>query len=390
MPVNRVLIVDDDARICRIIKRVADDLGIESLTTDRSALFMSAYLQYEPNVVLMDLQMPRIDGIELLRWLANNDSEAAIILVSGIDKSIIQTTMNLGISLGLNMAGLLTKPIEICDARALLEKQFEPVERGRDDDVEITFEELSLAIDQNQLVVHYQPKMLLRTNEVVGAEALVRWQHPTYGLLYPDTFIPVAEKSRALIGRMTESVLKSVFHDEHQWRKYGEKLSVSVNLSARSLNDRGLPDRIDGLLREHNFDPRQLVLELTESAAMDDPSLTMEVLSRLRLKNIRLSIDDFGTGYSSLLHLYRLPFNELKIDKSFVMNALEDKEAASIVRITIDLAHSLGLTVVAEGIENQKTYDWLNEIGCEIGQGYFISKPIDALSFLDWLKKHSD
>ncbi len=386
---NRVLIVDDDQRICRIIKRVADDLDIDSMTTDKPALFMSAYLGYEPNLILMDLQMPRLDGVELLRFLAQNDCAAAIILVSGMDKSVIETTTNLGKTLGLHMAGSLNKPIEISDVKALLEKQFEPVERSSGDELRIAEDELSQAIDQNQLVVHYQPQVFLQTGEVVGVEALVRWQHPIHGLLYPDTFIPVAENSENLISQIMEFVLEAVLRDETERQKQGANLSISVNLSAQSLSDLKLPDRIHKLLQAHHFDPQMLVLELTESAAMDDPSLTMDVLTRLRLKNIKLSIDDFGTGYSSLLHLYRLPFNEMKIDKSFVMKSLADEEAAAIVRITVELARSLGLTVVAEGIENQETYDWLNKLGCDIGQGYFISKPVDAQSFLDWLQQYN-
>lgn len=386
---NRVLIVDDDIRICRIIKRVADNLGIASLTTNKPALFMSAYLGYEPNLIFLDLQMPGLDGVELLRFLAENDSTATIVLVSGMDKSVIETTVSLGISLGLNMAGSLIKPIEISDAKALLEKQFEHSERIPEDDLRITEDELSSAIEQDQLVVHYQPKVLLRTGEVIGAEALVRWQHPIHGLLYPDSFIPIAEESTELIGRLTDSVLETACRDKTEWNKLGLSLNVSVNLSVRSLSDLRLPDRIQALLQTHDIDPRSIVLEVTESAAMDDPSLTMDVLTRLRLKNIRLSIDDFGTGYSSLLHLYRLPFNEMKIDKSFVMKSLEDEEAAAIVRITIDLARSLDLTIVAEGVENQETYDWLKTIACDIGQGYFISKPVDAQLFLNWLQHYN-
>ncbi len=385
---NRVLIVDDDQRICRIIKRVADSIGVESMTTNKAEWFISAYLGYEPNVVLMDLQMPNIDGVELLRFLAKNDSAAAIILVSGMDKSVIETTESLGLSLGLNMAGILRKPVDINDVKSMLERQFGPFKKKDNNDVRISAHELSEAIDQNQLVVHYQPKVQLQTGQLIGTEVLVRWQHPSHGLLYPDAFISVAEGSIELIGRLTVFVLNTALRKAVEWRDQGMHLSLSLNLSATSLVDLKLPDTIHDILQIHGFDPNMCVLEITESVAMEDPSRTMDILTRFRLKNIRLSIDDFGTGYSSLVQLYRLPFNEIKIDKSFVMKSMQDEEAAAIVRITIDLGHSLGLTVVAEGIEDQETYDWLKELGCEIGQGYFISKPINARRFPIWVQQH--
>lgn len=385
---NRVLVVDDDQRICRIIKRIADSVGVESMTTDKAEWFISAYLNFEPNVVFMDLQMPHIDGVELLRFLAENDSTAAIILITGMDRSVVETTESLGLSLGLNMAGSLSKPIDIDDAKSILERQFGPFKKKDNNDVRISADELSEAIDQNQLVVHYQPTVQLQTGKLIGTEVLVRWQHPIHGLLYPDAFISVAEGSIELIGRLTDFVLNTALRRAIEWRDQGMHLSLSLNLSATSLVDLKLPDTIRGILQIHDFDPNMCVMEITESVAMEDPSRTMDILTRFRLKNIRLSIDDFGTGYSSLVQLYRLPFNEMKIDKSFVMKSIQDEEAAAIVRITIDLGHSLGLTVVAEGIENQETYDWLKELGCDIGQGYFISKPIDARRFPIWMQQH--
>ncbi|MCH7816557.1 MAG: EAL domain-containing response regulator [Proteobacteria bacterium] len=386
---NRVLIIDDDKRICRIIKRVADDLGVDSLAIDNPAEFESAYLRYEPNIILMDLQMPRLDGIELLRKLAEQHSEAAIILVSGMDRSVLETTDELGKSLGLNMVGVLNKPIDIDDLKIILEKNFDPLKERRTQSLALTAEDLKKAIAENELVVHYQPQISLASGNVIGAEALVRWQHPEHGLVFPDSFIPLAEESRELIGPLTYSVIETVLQDDVARRGSGVELNISINLSPRLLSDLSLPDKVDGLLAKYQFDPNRLLLEVTESGAMEDPSLTMDILTRLRLKNIRLSLDDFGTGFSSLVQLYRMPFNEIKVDKSFVMKVSKDKEAAAIARLTVDLGHSLGLEVVAEGIEDQYTYDWLKELGCEIGQGYFISRPVDVDQFSKWMDDHS-
>ena len=389
MTENRVLIMDDDQRICRMLKRVSDDLDVESFMIDNPELFESAYLDHEPNVILLELQMPKLDGVELLRKLTDHQSKAAIILVSGMDKNVLKTTEDLGKSLGMNMAGFLNKPIDINEAKTILEKHFEPIKEHSTKNLKVSDDELSQAIEQNELIVHYQPQINLKSGEFVGVEALVRWQHPTHGLLFPDIFIPLAEKNQKLISQLTYSVLKTALQDDMIRRQHRMKLKVSVNLSAKLLSDLSLPDRVQKILNTYHLDPHWLQMELTESGAMEDPSLTMDILTRLRLKNIKLSIDDFGTGFSSLVQLYRLPFNEIKIDKSFVMKAMVDEEAASIVRITIELGHSLGLEVVTEGIEDQETFDWLKELGCDIGQGYFISRPVDADSLVSCVKEYN-
>lgn len=386
---NRVLIIDDDQRICRIIKRVADDLGIESFAIDNPELFEATILDFQPNIIFMDLQMPKLDGVELLRKLADQHSEAAIILASGMDKSVIETTGELGNSLGLNMAGFLQKPIEIDTMIAILQRPFETVTTQAPKSIKVTEEELEKAITQNELVVHYQPQIHLSSGKIVGLEALVRWQHPEHGLLLPDVFIPMAEQKKELIDLLTYSVLDNVLHNSTLKKIITSDIKVSINLSARMLHDLSLPDKVAKVLAEHDFDPDRLVVEITESGAMEDPALTMDILTRLRLKNIRLSIDDFGTGFSSLVQLYRMPFNEIKVDKSFVMKAMDDKEAATIVRTTIELGHGLGLKVVAEGIEGKETLDWLKELGCDIGQGYFISRPVDVDNLESWVKEYS-
>ena len=389
MSKNRVLIIDDDQRICRLIKRVADDLGIESFATDNPELFEPANLGFEPNIIFMDLQMPKLDGVELLRKLAEQHSKAAIVLASGMDKSVIETTEELGKVLGLNMSGFLQKPINIDKVTEIMERQIEIVPIKTRKYFNVTEEELAKAMKQNELAVHYQPQVHLASGKIVGLEALVRWQHPEHGLIFPDVFIPLAEQNKDLIELLTYSVLNNVLQSRTLEKEITSDLNVSINLSAAMLHDLSLPDKVTKMLAEHDFDPSRLIVEITESGAMEDPSLTMDILTRLRLKNIRLSIDDFGTGFSSLVQLYRMPFNEIKVDKSFVMKAMTDKEAAAIVRITIDLGHSLGLKVVAEGVEDQETYDWLKKLGCDIGQGYFISRPVDAVNLESWIKEYS-
>lgn len=386
---KRVLIVDDDPRICRIIKRVAAGLDIESKATIDSKIdFWLEMSQFEPTDIFVDLQMPQVDGVQILRFLADAKSTAAIILVSGMDRSVIETSEELGKSLGLNMAGILVKPVDIDEIRAMLLRDFDAPEKSHQQSLKFSEEELFQAIKNKELVVHYQPQIELATDKVMGMEALVRWQHPTHGLVFPDDFIPLAENNDNLISELTFAVLDTVLQEELLQRDDIHKLNLSMNLSARMLSDLSLPDQFEKMLKDHHFSPDQLLIEVTESGAMEDPAITMDILTRFRIKGFRLSLDDFGTGYSSMVQLYRLPFNEIKVDKSFVMQIMSNEEAASITRLTIELGHSLGLEVVAEGVEDQQTYDWLKSLGCEIGQGYLISRALDAASFASWLDEY--
>ena len=244
--------------------------------------------------------------------------------------------------------------------------------------------ELREAIEQNQLVLHFQPKVEIRSGRIIGNEALVRWQHPRLGMLPPDEFIMAAEHT-GLIGPLTQWVLIDALTKCQGARREGIQLRVSINLSARSLHDPQLPKMIEQALNAVDAEPAMLMLEVTESAIVLDPKRAEENLVALSRMGISLSIDDFGTGYTSLSSIKRLPVNEIKIDKSFVTNMLTDKQDATIVRTIIDLGHNFGLTVVAEGVETQEVYDTLSNLGCDLIQGYLISKPLPCEQLKKWL-----
>ena len=246
--------------------------------------------------------------------------------------------------------------------------------------------ELREAIQTDQLSLHYQPKIDHGTQRVVGLEALVRWNHPQRGFLSPDKFVPLAEEA-GLIGALTHWVLKTALRQSAQLRAQGHALTVAVNLSARNLHDMELPATVMTLLTESGVAAKDLTLEITESAVMSNPSDGLIILTQLDRMGVTLSIDDFGTGYSSLAYLKQLPVDELKIDKSFVMDMEENESDAVIVRSTIDLAHNLGLKVTAEGVETQGAWDVLTALGCDKSQGYFMSKPLPAEKLLVWLKE---
>jgi diguanylate cyclase (GGDEF)-like protein len=248
--------------------------------------------------------------------------------------------------------------------------------------------ELREGVAAGQLVVHYQPKCDAATGRLVGLEALVRWQHPTRGLVYPDEFIGIAENT-GLIGTLTLEVLDQALATARRLRDGGQPLSVAVNLSVRVLTDLELPRQVAGLLGHWGVPPELLTLEVTETSIMVDPTRTMTVLGLLRDLGVVLSIDDFGTGYSSLAYLKRLEANELKIDKSFVFAMTTNSNDAVIVRSTIELGHNLGLKLVAEGVEDAETWSMLKALGCDVIQGYHLSRPIPPELLDAWVASYA-
>jgi diguanylate cyclase len=252
--------------------------------------------------------------------------------------------------------------------------------------------ELRNAVTMNQFVLHYQPKVSMKSRRVLGAEALIRWQHPSLGLLYPDRFIPEAERT-GLIEPMTVWVLDEALHQCRRWIEAAGPddptgLSIAVNLSTHSLLDASLVDTVGKALSRWEVPPGSLDLEITETIIMTDPKRARRVLTELAAMGVTLSIDDFGTGYSSLAYLRDLPVHQLKIDRTFIEYMENDSEDAVIVRAVVDLARNLGLQTVAEGVEDVTTWERLTELGCDSAQGYYLARPMTAELFWGWLKEH--
>lgn len=245
--------------------------------------------------------------------------------------------------------------------------------------------DLTKAIEADELELYFQPKVDAKNAKVVSSEALLRWNHPNKGFISPEFIIEVAEQS-GLIQRVTEWVIEKAIKQICSWQEQGIDISVGVNLSVFNLRNPKLINTIQSLLKKYNLEPKKLILEVTESLMMLDPELAADVLTKLNEMGLYISIDDFGTGFSSLAYLKNLPVQELKIDRSFVMNIATDKSDLSIVKSTIELAHNLGLSVVAEGVENQESWNILNSFSCDIIQGYHISKPLTNDDFLVWYK----
>ena len=259
------------------------------------------------------------------------------------------------------------------------------IKKSPDEDLHIALKtELRQAIEKEQLVLYYQPKINHKTNRVIGVEALVRWQHPTRGLIPPDSFIPLAEQT-GLIRPLTAWVLEQAVSQCAKLHNLGMLLTMAINLSTINLKDPDLPQRIAAVLEKYKLGARWLELEITESAVMDDTMRTVQVLSELDALGTRISIDDYGTGYSSLSYFRKLPLDDLKIDKSFVIGMANNQEDATIVRSTIEMGHALGLLVVAEGVEDRQTWDQLSEMGCDSAQGYYMSRPLTTADLITWL-----
>ena len=248
--------------------------------------------------------------------------------------------------------------------------------------------ELSHAIDHDELSLFYQPKVSFKTNRIVGVEALLRWKHPRHGMIAPDQFIPLAEKTGA-IQRLTQWVIKSATRQSINWRRSGYSFNVSLNLSVRNLLEPTFPSRVLAILDHEGASAEGITMEITESALMADPVKARSALIFLSEHGIRFSIDDFGTGYSSLAYLKHLPVSEIKIDKLFVSKLITDPDNSIIVRSTIDLGHNLGLSVTAEGVEDQETWNALGALGCDEAQGYFMSKPLPIDQLDRWLRESS-
>jgi diguanylate cyclase (GGDEF)-like protein len=345
----------------------------------------------------------RLGGDEFAVLLTGRaDEERAVQVGRRLLRSLEQPILLDGLEVAVSGSlGIALAPAHAADTAALLKRAdmamydaktsarrlrvFEP-ELDTDNPRRLTLvAELRSALQHGELIVHVQPKTRLGSGEVAGVEALARWRHPTLGDIPPDEFIPVAERS-GLIGPLTTRVLDATLAGYAQWRAAGHDLGVAVNLSARSLHDPDLVEEVGRLLRRHDVPPSRLTLEVTESAVMTDPARAVALLHQLRDLGVRLSVDDFGTGYSSLSYLKRLPVHEVKIDRSFVTTLGRDAEDLPIVRAIVDLGRHMGLEVVAEGVEDARTLDLLDSIGCDLAQGWHLSRPLPLDGLLPWLR----
>jgi EAL domain-containing protein (putative c-di-GMP-specific phosphodiesterase class I)/AmiR/NasT family two-component response regulator len=381
----RVLIVNAEAVERTILARCVEMLGWTADTAGNPDEAAAEFSRRRHNVVVADLRFGEQDGTRLLRQLRRDRADPAVIFVSSLRDPAQPAALRVAHDLGLRVSGTLARPVDPYRLHALLLSN--PVRKRGDrrlSESSPNAKDLDQALTDGEIHTEYQPKTDLITGEIVGVEALARWRSPILGLIPPDQFVPVAEQSD-LINRLTYRVLEDAVVACRQWREVRPGCSVAVNISPYVLANPGLLKMVDAILDKHGMPPDALIAEVTESTLLSNLPVAVEVLTRLSIKGVRVSMDGFGTGCSSVLSLLRMPFTELKIDRSFVGICRTDPEAWRMVRTTVSLARELGMHVVAEGIETEDVSDRLRDVGCDTGQGWYFGRPMQDDAMLRWL-----
>jgi len=336
------------------------------------------------DTVISDLDMPGMDGMEFIRHIGEAGMPVSMILASAHGRALIASVGTMTEAYGITLLGAIEKPVTPQKLAALIALHQLPVTPPpKAASVFFSEADISEALDARLFEPLFQPKADIATGSPAGAEALARWYHPEQGIVGPYAFIPALEANRR-IDELTWIMVEKAAAACRDWRAGGLDMTVSVNLSLRSLIEVGVADRVTALVRAQDLEPKHMTLEVTETTAMTDMARVLENLARLRIKGFGLSIDDYGTGYSSLQQLSRIPFTELKIDQSFVMNASAKEACRAILESSLDIAQKLGLKAVAEGVETRADWDLLKGLGCDVAQGYFIARPMEAAKIAAW------
>lgn len=381
------LVIDDEAFVRKLLAHLLGRVGVRDVLACEDGHSGLELLGERPEIdlIFLDLQMPGMDGVEFIRHLVAREYRGALVLVSGEDERILHTTGRLARAHRLDVLGEIRKPVSPDSLREVLARrgtQTVTPQPGRRREYDA--DALRTAIAEGQLINHYQPKVSLENAQFAGVETLVRWQHPTDGLIGPDRFIPLAEDN-GLIDALTRQVLETALRDMRTLLDGGNAIQVAVNVSMQNLHALDFPEYVARVALAAGVPLGALMLEVTESRLMDDPLSALEILTRLRLKRIGLSIDDFGTGHSSLAQLRDIPFTELKLDRSFVHGAAHDAAQRAILDASLDMARQLGITTVAEGVEDREDWEFLRARGCHLAQGWFIARPLAAGELPAWI-----
>jgi EAL domain-containing protein (putative c-di-GMP-specific phosphodiesterase class I)/FixJ family two-component response regulator len=390
MRVERILVIDDDHDSGQFVIDAAEAKGIECIATATAGDFLE-HLSADTTLIFLDIVMPEIDGIELLRMLGQAGCTAGIVLMSGADNRVMETAREWAETIGLPIIGHLQKPFRLTELETIFEtSRALQVSATVDQTPRRMIEpgDIQGAIERDEFVLHYQPKIGLATGSIVGLEALVRWQHPERGLLFPDDFIRRTEEL-GLINQLGWIVVNRGLSDLRDFAIAADtSLTLSVNTSTFSLQDPGFSDMLLSLLQKYGIASHNLIFEITESGLIRKLSNTLDDLAKLRVEQVQLSIDNFGTGHSTTQQLRAIPATELKIDKSSVQNIHTNERDCVLVQRTIEIGHILGMKVVAEGVETAEQLAFLLSNGCDIVQGYLFSRPLPAEELLKWLKNH--
>lgn len=386
----KVLIVDDNRFIVGLIQRYVEKLGIvKPLQAHDGASALRHLDAMAVDLVLCDLSMPGMDGIEFLRHLASREDPPAVILLSGQDSGILQTAVRLGRAHGLRVLGSVSKPFTLPLLKALLEQAAASADGlARTVFQPLTPDSIRAGLAEDAVELAYQPQVSVRDHRLTGVEAFLRWRDSDGELTSPAAVIPVAEQN-GLIGELTEVVMSKALTQQGAWMAAGHRFSMAINVSMQVLDRYDFPEFVLSTANGAGVDPRSVVIEITESQLMEDIVKPLEVLSRLRLKGVGLAMDDYGTGASTMQQLKRIPFTELKIDREFVAGAPEDAAARAMLSSSISLAKDLGLATIAEGVETETEWELVAQRGVDVVQGYFIARPMPAAEMEDWFRRRA-
>ncbi|MDH5552354.1 MAG: EAL domain-containing response regulator [Nitrosomonas sp.] len=388
----RVLLLDDDRFMHEFIGDLLSDLGVKETLVAKDGADGLRVLSNQEGVfdlLICDIEMPGMDGIEFLRNIASQGYTGHIALLSGIDANLLRAAERLANAHGLRMVGVIEKPVKIDALKALFAKialtNNENIDRPNDAHKKKVFsvDEIKQGMADDQFDVYVQPKVFVQDKRISGVECLARWYHPQFGLVSPDDFISIIEENN-LIYDFTLMIFRKSVAQLAEWKQQGLDLKVAVNLSMDNLDRTNLPETFEAILQKTNVSSHQIILELTESKLGKNMALSLDILTRLRLKGFELSIDDFGTGFSTMETLRSLPFTELKIDQTFVRSALTDPSSRAIIESSIQLAKTLNLNLVAEGVETQVEWDLMATLGCGCVQGFFVARPMPRVEFTTW------
>lgn len=383
---TEILLLDDDPLQLKLLARTLNSLGYKQLLGCSSAGAALSALN-APNrsigLIMLDLNMPGVDGIAFLKLLAERRAEIPVVLVSGEDERLIETAARFGASQHLKILGSVPKPVWPTELRAVLERWEAPASVASAPK-QYPGEEVARAVLHGEFIPYFQPIVELSTGALVGVEGLARWQHPTDGLVMPSQFIGVAEE-RGLIRDITRAMIRACLKQGHAWRDAGLDLFLAVNVSMDDLGRTDFADYVFEELERSGIPPKNLVLEVSEQRFAQNPDAALATVSRLRLRRITMSIDDFGTGTSSLAQLRDLPFNEVKIDGSFVHGSSSNAILGAIVNSSLDLARRIGMRTVAEGVEDGADWAAMRLDKCDHAQGYFICKPMAPDELPGWV-----
>jgi EAL domain-containing protein (putative c-di-GMP-specific phosphodiesterase class I) len=365
-----LLILDKDPKSLSALRRVAESLGCDCVEADSADGLEEILSTCHPTIAILAVDDLDVDGAAMLRVLAREVAQPATLLIGAVHARVLAGARRSAEIQGLRVIGVAARPLDPVAIELLLMPHLKTAPP-------IALDELERSLAEHELILEYLPKIDIRTDQpkMQGVEALVRWQHPRRGLLYPRQFLGPMEDHHLMV-RLTDFVMTEAVRQASQWRALGLPLEMVVNLSPKLITDREFPERVAVLLRENELPAQQLILDVTEASSIEARDLMLDVFTRLRILGVGLTLDNFGTGVSSLTELYRLPFSEIKVDQALIADVVRVREAMLIVQAIANLAHTLELMVCAGGVESREMLGFVRSAGFDTAQGRFFSGPV--------------